>query len=327
MNQGLFSVQYSAVPEAMEDHFELCSGEHGAFLCVADGCGGLGSRRYPQLENRTGASLAAELTARAAAGWWQSASVFPDPREQGQTCGDALAERLHEALTAFSKAHPPAGTRIVGSMQRELPTTLCLAWSAAAAEPGRRDVCFAWAGDSRGYVLDANGLHQCTQDHLRGGLDPLSALYRDVPLSNLVWAGQKPRLSLRRFRLQEPFVLAVATDGVFGGLRTPMEMEMLLIDTLLAAKTPEGWQRKLGTVLKKTANDDATLLVQVCGCKDMETLQQLFHSRRTALQKQYITPVRRNRGNMSFVEARWKEYRPAYQWMEERANEPTDWRL
>ena len=55
----MLSIQYSPAPERLEDCFALLDDSQSAFLCVADGCGGLGSRRYPELNNQTGASLAA----------------------------------------------------------------------------------------------------------------------------------------------------------------------------------------------------------------------------------------------------------------------------
>lgn len=324
MQEELFSVQYAILPETVEDRFALRQNGRSALLCVTDGCGGLGSRRYPALGNRTGAGLAAELAADAVEKWWQGIDHLPITREAGEDFRRKLAEKLYEALTGFAMAHPQTGSRIVGSMQRELPTTLCAALSAPEKE-GRRQVCFLWAGDSRGYVLNRQGLHQCTRDHLRGGADPLLSLYRDVPLGNLICAGRMPRLSMRRLTVQEPCFVLTATDGVFGGLRTPMEMEMLLIDTLLAAKTQEGWKRKLNTLLKKTSGDDATLLCQACGFEDFAAMQQLMAPRRAELQKQFITPVRRNRTQMDFVEKRWQDYRAGYDWMEGRQDE--DWSL
>ena len=74
---------------------------------------------------------------------------------------------------------------------------------------------------------------QCTRDHLRGDPDPFESLYRDRPLSALISADAPVALSLRRLRVPKPCVLLVATDGAFGCLPTPMEFEMLLLNTCL----------------------------------------------------------------------------------------------
>ena len=322
----MLSIQYSPAPERLEDCFALLDDSQSAFLCVADGCGGLGSRRYPELNNQTGASLAARLVVEAASGWWRQGQTTPHTLEQGQKAMTALVPWLEQALNDFSRAHPQTGSRIVGSMQRELPTTLCMALSTQEGE-SRQELCFVWAGDSRGYVLDGRGLHQCTQDHVRGQLNAFDSLYRDAPLSNLLSAGRTPRLSARHLCVNRPCVVIVATDGAFGGLRTPMEMEMMLIDTLLAAKTQAGWQRKITTVLKKAANDDATLLMQPCGFETFEAMQRHFQIRRGFLQKQFITQARRKRENLPYVEGRWQAYRQGYDWTEVSGDAACDWRI
>ena len=92
-------------------------------------------------------------------------------------------------------------------------------------------------------MLNAEGLHQCTRDHLRGDPDPFESLYRDRPLSALISADAPVALSLRRLRVPKPCVLLVATDGAFGCLPTPMEFEMLLLNTLRASADWGGWER------------------------------------------------------------------------------------
>ena len=86
----MLSIQYSPAPERLEDCFALLDDSQSAFLCVADGCGGLGSRRYPELNNQTGASLAAGLVVEAASGWWRQGQTTPHTLEQGQKTMTAL---------------------------------------------------------------------------------------------------------------------------------------------------------------------------------------------------------------------------------------------
>lgn len=301
--------------------------QSGAFLCVADGCGGLGSRRYPQLGHRTGAYLAARLVTRAFEGFAREMICLPaDPEEGIRQCG-RLEEALGAMLNGFAQKHlPQNATRIVGSMQRELPATLC----GACVRPGAagwRELCFCWAGDSRGYVLDENGLHQCTRDDLRGCPDAFESLYRDTPLSNLLCAGQTARVSMRRLRAPLPCVILLATDGVYGALPTPMEFEFLLVDTLLSAKSWAGWTKRLENRIGKYAQDDATLLLQPCGAPDLAALQRRLIPRRVLLQKNYITPVRRHRGEVAFARERWQSYRQTYDWTEEGHDGAADWRI
>lgn len=328
MQDRLFSVDYAVNPPQGEDSFTLFSDRLGTLLCAADGCGGLGSRRYETLGNHTGAFVASRLVTRAFSNWAGERHPMPLTQEEGIVLKRELESDLDGILTGFNSKHCPVNksNRIVGSMQRRLPTTLC----AAVTEEGGatwRDVCFLWAGDSRGYVLDENGLHQCTQDHLRGSPDAFDSLYRDVPLGGYLSADQPSCLSLRRLRAALPCVILVATDGAFGCLRTPMEFEMLLLNTLHSAVSWESWQRKLHNQFKKLAHDDATLLWQPCGFPDFAAIKQRMAPRRELLQKRFITPVRRKRQDAGFAHAKWLEYREDYDWTEGGRDERADWRL
>lgn len=327
MTEPLLCVARASSPEEGEDSFAMRADASGAFLCVADGCGGLGSRRYPHLEQRTGAYLAARLVTRAYAGFARETPRLPFTPEEGERQRRALEEAIGAMLSGFAQRHLPRNsTRIVGSMQRELPATLCGACVMPGAA-GWRELCFCWAGDSRGYVLDENGLHQCTRDDLRGGPDAFESLYRDTPLSNVLCAGETARVSMRRMRAPLPGVILLATDGAYSALPTPMEFEFLLVDTLLTAKSWAGWQRRLENRIGKWAQDDATLLLYPCGAEDLVALQRRLAPRRAFLQRNYITPVRRHKGNIAFARERWQSYRQTYDWTEGGRDGAVDWRL
>ena len=61
MSQRLLRAQYAVLPGSGEDSFCMRGVGRGALLCVADGCGGLGSRRYDTLGDHTGAFAGARL--------------------------------------------------------------------------------------------------------------------------------------------------------------------------------------------------------------------------------------------------------------------------
>ena len=323
--EGMLCVNYAVLPDAGEDSFALRKNGPDAWLCVADGCGGLGARRYEALDGRTGAYLAARLATGAFDSWAQACWRMPHTPDDGQAVAAELSTHLHGVLAAFAHEHCSSTTRIVGSMQRSLPTTFCAAFTAPVSQG--TDVCFVWAGDSRGYVLDEHGLHQYTQDHLRGTPDPFESLYRDVPLGRLLCADHPAPLDLRRTQISAPCVVITATDGAYGCLRTPMEFEMLLLTTLMTAISYESWQKKLTTALKKLANDDATLLMQPCGFADFEQLKQRLLPRREVLQKSCITPVRRRKGDIAFARDKWRMYRDGYDRTQGGQHERPDWRI
>lgn len=132
---------------------------------------------------------------------------------------------------------------------------------------------------------------------------------------------------MRRLRAPLPGVILLATDGAYSALPTPMEFEFLLVDTLLAAKSWAGWQKRLENRIGKWAQDDATLLLYPCGAADLAALQRALAPRRAFLQKNYITPVRRRKGEIAFARERWQSYRQTYDWTEGGRDGAFDWRI
>ena len=124
-----------------------------------------------------------------------------------------------------------------------------------------------------------------------------------------------------------PSVVIVATDGAYGSLPTPMEFEMLLLNTLLSSRSWMGWEKKMMHQLQKIAQDDATVLMQPCGVTDIEALKTMLAPRREALQRRFITPVRRRRGDVAYARKKWMEYRLEYDWTTGGQHERMDWRV
>lgn len=319
-------VSHAIVPDAGEDSFAFQTNAQGGYLCVADGCGGLGSRRYASMGDRTGAFLAAHLVTGEVERQLPSLFPLPGGREKGKALCQTLAAILSQRLRAFEEEYSgERRVRIVGKMQRALPTTLCLLLMEYTAL-GLDCLCL-WAGDSRGYLLDFQGLHQLTADHTLPGADPMESLYRDLPLSNLASAQDGFFLSGRRVRMRGPCVGIVATDGAYACLQNPMEMEWLLLWTLHGAIDLESWKRKLHNQLAKMASDDCTLQLAVYGYGSFEELREGMEERRLLLQKLYITPVRRRKADLDFARERWRAYMPQYDWTERTAQGEPDWRV
>ncbi|MDD3410925.1 MAG: protein phosphatase 2C domain-containing protein [Eubacteriales bacterium] len=302
-------------PGAGEDSYTARTDSEGGLLCVADGCGGIGSRRYEKMEKHTGAYLASRLGVECVCAWARAMDGKPFPRSPDEAAQWAaeLGALLKARFVSFQADHASQqGSRIVVSMQRALPTTLCLALLDARA---RADLhcLFLWAGDSRGYVLDASGLRQCTADHVAGRTDAMENLYHESRLSNFVCADRPFELESRLVSVAKPCVVLTATDGAFAYLPTPMEFELLLLSTLKEAKTLDGWRRRLQTSITRVASDDSTLVLSCFGFHTFEQLQAHYAARRAELQRIFVTPVRRRRQSVEFARERWKEYRLNYE--------------
>lgn len=311
-----------------EDSSAAEADRHGGFLCVADGCGGSGARRYEKLGRQSEAYVAARLATACVRAWvvGMDGHGLPPTAAAARAQAETLKAALQSSLTAFHAEHRNdiAPRMVMRGLQRTLPTTLCAVLIDARTQDALH--CeFYWAGDSRGYVLAANGLRQCTADHVAGQTDALENLYRDARLTNLVCADADFTIEAYGLTLPKPCVVLAATDGAFGYLPTPMEFELLLLNTMLAATSFESWQKRLGGALVRLASDDCTLAMAAFGFADFGEMQAYYGPRRAALQAAFVTPVRRRRQNVAFARGLWAEYRKGYELSEEARH--ADWRL
>lgn len=308
-----------------EDSFAVLAKEEGvSLLCVADGCGGLGSRRYSSLDDHTGAYTASRLAAKLMKQWGKELPLPARPQDGGML-QFMLQQRFEEQFQAFAKKNHMDSGRIVGSMQRILPTTLCALLFAAKGE--RAEGCFLWAGDSRGYSLDASGMHQYTQDDVKSRRDVLERLYGDGALSRCLSADQPVMLQFRHFTAEKPCIFLCTTDGCYSCLPTPMELEMMLLSTMAAASDMPSWQRKLASALRKLSNDDATLALAAVGFEGFAQMKQYFTARKELLEEKYILPVRKSGQSMEKARECWQDYRLQYERWEVAENGKDHWRI
>ena len=309
------SINHAVVPEEGEDCFAVQVDAMGGILCVADGCGGSGAGRYHQLENRSQAYWAARLSVDWACDWAAAldGGRLPQNAAEAKLRADEFAAFLHRSLSAFHQTYQNASeSHVCGSMRRTLPTTLCMALI-DARQASCMDCVFFWAGDSRAFLLTPRGLRQCTRDQLCGRADAFENLYRDSPLSNMVNADHPFTLNSYGLRVDKPCVVITATDGAFAYLPTPMEFELLLLSTMQQAHDLESWRARLSRTLAKTASDDSTLVLSCFGFEDFETMRAAFEPRKLALQRDFVTPVRRRRQSVEYARTLWAQYRREYE--------------
>lgn len=313
----------AVVSDEGEDSFAVSATPERLMLCVADGCGGLGSRRYTG--GRTGAYLASRLAAGALTEWERPAPGIPADAGHAGIILHGLQLALDTAFRCYAQSmfQEEAPSRIVGSMQRMLPTTLC----AMQADLNSGLGMFVWAGDSRGYTLDAAGLHQYTRDDVRGNPDAFEGLLNDRPLSNFISADRETHLHACGFSLPEKGLLLCATDGLYSIVSSPMELEMLLLDTLMRARDNDGWQRALEKRLAPRLQDDTTLLCRPIGFSSFKELQKYLKPRYEALKNEYIKPILSRQHDRAAARALWQRYRIGYDRTEGSEHGQQDWRV
>ena len=278
----LLSICREMIPGKGEDSYCHSFREDAGLLAVFDGCGGAGARAHDFYSGRTEAYMASRLCAGAFYDTFRScqAGVIPTAQQ--------LADAALQRLRAYTPPQEAGSFAIQGSMVRTLPTT------AAAAVISRDEqgllVTVAWAGDSRVYLLDDQGLAQLTEDDTSVP-DPMENVYEDGILRNVFCADRDVKLRSATVRPQLPFALFCATDGCFGYVSTPMEFEGMLLQALLSAESPAQWEQDLVQRIGAVAGDDHCLCLASFGYGSFEALQQRMRPRFAWLQQYFLEPV------------------------------------
>ncbi|MGW3042744.1 PP2C family protein-serine/threonine phosphatase [Kitasatospora sp. NPDC001159] len=186
----------------------------------------------------------------------------------------ALEHRLREALDA---ARPEVRSKVVGTMRRQLPTTMASIWY--RIEGACVTVNSLWAGDSRAYVLTpGEGLQTLTRDHT-DETDALVQLTQDPPMTNMVCADRPFTVESHGVDLIVPGVLLCATDGFFGYLWTPGDFEHVLLESLQRSSDEADWADRLSRKVQKYTADDASLALVAIGFCDFRELRDAFTDR------------------------------------------------
>lgn len=285
-----------------EDAYYYAVGEGASVVGAFDGSGGSGARRYERWLGKTGAYLASRVFAGAVRDWY----IAGDELLGAQDAAARLKDRAVSYLTTAKDAC--GGTsRIRGSLSKDFPTTCALVVLRRAGEG--LEALSLYAGDSRCYMLDAQGLHQLSRDDLFE-LDAFENLSADGAMTNVVNASSPFEMHAHVVPVEGPCVLFAASDGCFGYLHTPMEFEYLLLETLDAAASPAEWERKLHAEFKVVANDDYTLCGLSVGYGSFETLKQVFSSRREEVYRRFVQGAREL--DTDGLRELWYQYKDGY---------------
>ena len=244
-----------------EDAFAYSYGKDGLHLqAVFDGCGGSGSWQYAEFGNATGAFVAAQRMAGKALEWFSGLSAA-DAADAGKL-GQSFHDTARQALAELKDSCAPM--RVSGSLVRAFP---CTASIAVVREYGE-DLLLTTlnTGDSRVYVLTPeSGLVQVTTDDSEGDPDPMESLRDSAPLSAMLSGDRDFTVRTRQIAVPRPCAILCATDGMFGYLRSPMDFEYLLLDTLEQAESFAGFEELLQERVAKVTGDDSTCIASFYG--------------------------------------------------------------
>lgn len=276
------------------------------YMAVFDGCGGMGSKTYSMLNDKTGARIAARLAGYVVDRLYESGGLSVTPTI-GETLHLELA-RNFEKIKFFLSADRTS-VRIGGDMFKELPTTMSLILI-ALNEKRELLADFLWAGDSRGYFLDKKGICQVTVDDLETDEDAFSNLRSDAKLSNVINADAAFALHENLLTFREPVLLITATDGSFGYFKTPMEFEYVILHSMQQAVDMHQWEEELTKAISAVAGDDFSIVISAYGFTDFMSCRQYYTQRFRYLRQRFIPGA----ANVDEAQlgALWKEYQKNY---------------
>ena len=292
-----FLICNEKVPTKGEDcGFEAYTTDAGV-IGVFDGCGGLGARACSNLSGKTEAYIASRAVGSAVKMWFEAGYRWEL---------DKLKHCISHSLSICKEQSGETGSRIKGSLIRSFPTTLALV--TFCIKENELISKHIWAGDSRTYILDQDGLGQISTDDNKGE-DAMDNLTRDGALTNVLSSDMNFTLHSRSVRILQPSIVISATDGCFGYVSSPMEFELLLLKSLVEASNVDSWQRILSKEISYVSGDDQSIAVSVFGFDDFNEMKNYFDKR-----YQTLTDIVKTYATAEPDEGMriWKTYKPNY---------------
>lgn len=304
----VFVINGEMIENNGEDSFAFSVNDRMGMVGVFDGCGGIGSRKYPEYGNKSGAYIASRVTSDLVMDWFKKHSEEQEALSEKiikDMCNN-LKGRLGNKLRSMDSG-TDSGV-ILGSLSKSFPTTASIILFSSYKETVYSS--FIWAGDSRGFILTEDGLCQITRDDIEGGGDALNNLSADSKLTNFVSAAEDFQLHSKSVLCDSEAILITASDGCFAYFSTPMEFEFMLIESMQRADNVEQWKQNLEAYIKKYTADDYTMGIAVCGYKSFKKLKKAFLQRRNFLFEKYISKLENSGDEMKA--ALWNEYKKTY---------------
>lgn len=163
-----------------------------------------------------------------------------------------------------------------------LPTTLTVALINETADG--LDVLYLWAGDSRGYLWNTEGLAQITDDH-----------ERDETMTNLITLTKPFQLEARLFKTSKPAILFNATDGCYKCpcFASAFDLEYVFLQAINTSNSFEETASNLDkqfTVIG-THDDSNTMALTSFGYESFELIKAAVAQRLADLQEHIINEL------------------------------------
>ena len=306
--RDVFVVNGEMIEDNGEDSHAYSINERYGFFGVFDGCGGIGSRKYENYGNKTGAYLASRIVSEMSLEW------FYDFCNQNINLSEKNINTILSSMNEFLLENliiadnNTGQTLMKGSLAKKFPTTSSMIL--CEYQQKSLEAFFVWAGDSRGYIMAEEGLSQITIDDVAGDIDAMSNLSDDGRLTNVISASGNFKLNYKHLTISKPTIIITATDGCFGYFSTPMEFEYMLLKTLISSNNNQEWNAAMNKYISKFTGDDYTMCIATSGYKTFNTLKKTFLNRKNILEKEYISKLKT--ADQSKRMKLWNKYKTNY---------------
>lgn len=256
-------------------------------ISVFDGMGGAGARKYVHDETQEEHTSA----------YWASRFVYSAVKELieerntkhiGENPISFIETHLHQQIKDkldTEIAHFPSASSTLSKMIRKLPTTMAMC--AYEIKDGIVHTKTYWAGDSRIYMFDLEGMSFLTIDDADApDNDPFSPVNMDLTMNNAI--SQERPFRINKYEIdipldkEKPFVLMACSDGCFGYFKNPIEFERMVRSELLDAKNWDEWSDRMrDAIIRNGQSDDLSMVAVTLGVESasFDNFKQRMQSR------------------------------------------------
>ena len=264
----------------------LQSDHSPTFLGVFDGMGGAGAGPVTYEPKKLSSEVVvstseALLASRLARREILNVALAPQDGDFAERLKATVHSRLEKAVKLLQVGEK---SRIRGTMTKRLPTTLVVTRVSKGSLDELSTIETWWAGDSRAFIVTPkSGLVALTSDHVRNR-DPLDQLRSDPPIENVVNCSTDFFIDKFAKTIKGPFVLLLATDGVFGYLPTPGYLEFGVLESLMAG---DDFAEQFSKFCSRFAADDVCAAVLASGFGSHGAVEEAFRARLQLLRDRY----------------------------------------
>lgn len=261
-------------------------------ISVFDGMGGAGARKYVHdetLEEHTSAYWASRFVRFAVKELIEERNTKHVGENPISFIEINLYRQIKDKLDT-EIAHFPSASSTMSKMIRKLPTTMAMC--AYEIKDSIVHTKTYWAGDSRIYMFDLEGMSFLTIDDADApDNDPFSPANMDLSMNNAI--SQERPFRINKYEIdipldkEKPFVLMACTDGCFGYFKNPIEFERMVRAELLDAKNWDDWSDRMrDAIIRNSQSDDLSMIAVTLGVESTS-----FNDFKQRMQERLSNPI------------------------------------